>query len=365
VTLFPATGTSVDLGTDGVFERIGSRSVETSAEGDTLRGRGRYIDGSTYDMGALYALWSQSLARAWTLLVGARATLVHAEAPLDPLFEPDLQERLDRTLFGAVGSVGVRFDVSPSLAWVLSALSGFRAPNLEDFQAFGGGARGFTVPNPNLSEEHSWTVESGVKLDQPDLQASVFVFGSVLTGLIVRVPSTWDGMSEIDGEPVLRRDNASRTLMLGAEGQVTARLPLDTYASAAATAVWGETRRSAETGGDVTEPATKIPGPVFALRAGYDRRTGPFFAELAAVFQLPQSRLSEGDRLDVRLCADPENCAQVEGYVNVALRAGLRLDEMLALTLVADNLLDVAYKSYASGAYAPGRNLMVGLRGSL
>jgi len=76
--------------------------------------------------------------------------------------------------------------------------------------------------------------------------------------------------------------------------------------------------------------------------------------------------LSESDRLDVRLCEDgPDDCERVAGYVNLALRAGLRLDESIAITLAADNLLDEAYKSYASGAYAPGRNLVLGVRGSL
>ncbi len=365
VTLLPASGTSIDLGADAVLERVGSIAVETAEDGAVTRGRGRYIDGSSYDMAALYALWSQSLSHDWQLLAGARGTLVHAEAPLDPLFEEDLQQRLDRTLLGAVGTLGLRFDVTPALSFLLTGVTGFRAPNLEDFQAFGGGARGFTVPSPNLREEYSWTIESGVKLRRSELQASLFVFGSVLTGLIVRVPSTWGGMSEIDGEPVLRRDNASRALLVGAEGSVRARLPFDLFASAAASFVWGETERTGELGGELTEPANKIPGPIAALRFGYDRSSGPLFADVAAVFQAPQSRLSESDRLDVRLCPDPERCEQVDGYVNLAVRAGYRLDRSVALNLIADNLLDVDYKSFASGAYAPGRNLMLSLRGSL
>jgi len=366
VTLLPSAGTSLALGLDAVLDRVGSSAIETAADGSSEHGRGRYLDGSHYDMAGLYALWSQSLAPSWTLLVGGRATVVHAEAPLDPLFDAALQERLDRTLLGAAGSVGVRCDVTPGLAWVLSALSGFRAPNLEDFQAFGGGARGFTVPNPKLREERSWTLETGLKVSRPALQASLFVFSSLLTGLVVRSPSTWDGQSEIDDEPVLRRDNASRALLLGAEGELSARLRHDVYVSAAASAVWGETHRPDESGQTVREPATKVPGPVAALRAGYDPKTWPFFSEVAAVFQLPQTRLSESDRLDVRLCeAGPENCDSVAGYVNLAWRAGVRIDDYVAVTVAADNLLDVAYKSYASGAYAPGRNFMLGVRGTL
>ncbi|MET0391232.1 MAG: TonB-dependent receptor [Polyangiales bacterium] len=366
VTLLPAVGTSIDIGADGVLDRIGSGSTELAADGVIERGRGRYLDGSRYDMGALYALWSQTLTPAWKLLVGGRATLVHAEAPLDPLFDAAVQERLDRTLLGAAGSVGVRFDISSEVSWVLSGLTGFRAPNLEDFQAFGGGARGFTVPSPRLHAEQSWTAETGVKWSRSTLQASAYLFGTMLTGLIVRVPSTWDGAPELDDEPVLRRENASRAFLLGGEAQLSARWPHDFYTSVAASAVWGETRRTGEEGGRVIEPATKIPGPVAGLRVGWDRRSGPLFVELAGMFQLAQTRLSESDRLDVRLCENgPDDCERVAGFVNVAVRAGVRLDDLIAVTLIADNLFDAAYKTYASGAYATGRNVILGLRGAL
>lgn len=366
VSFLPAAGTNIDVGVDAVLERIGSSALAIDAMGATQVGRGRYLDGSRYDTAALYALWSQRLWPAWTLLVGARGTLVYADAPLDPLFAAGVQKRLDRTLLGAVGSVGVRFDATRELSWVLSGLSGFRAPNLEDFQAFGGGARGFTVPITDLHEERSYTLETGIKLGRPELQMSMFTFASVLTGLIVRVPSTWGGEAQIQDEPVLRRENASRALLVGAEGHVSARLPHGFYTSVAGTAVWGETRRTAEDGGRITEPATKVPGPQGALRFGYGPPNGPVYIELAGVFQMSQSRLSESDKLDVRLCpAGPGDCTRVKGYVNLALRAGLRMNTQLAITAVADNLLDVDYKHYASGAYATGRNFILGIRGTM
>ena len=81
---------------------------------------------------------------------------------------------------------------------------------------------------------------------------------------------------------------------------------------------------------------------------------------------MSQSRLSESDKLDVRLCPDgPDDCTEVKGYVNLALRAGVRMNNQLAITAVADNLLDVDYKPYASGAYATGRNFILGIRGSM
>ena len=58
----------------------------------------------------------------------------------------------------------------------------------------------------------------------------------------------------------------------------------------------------------------------------------------------------------------PDGCTEVPGFVDLTLRAGLRLRQGVLVTIAAENLLDAGYRTYASGAYAPGRNFMAGLR---
>jgi outer membrane receptor protein involved in Fe transport len=257
----------------------------------------------------------------------------------------------------------VRANLTDSIAWVASVLGGFRAPNLEDFQAFGGGARGYTVPNLRLDEERSWTFESGLELRDRNWDASVYAFASRLDGLIVRVPTTLDGQSEVDGEPVIGRRNASRSHLLGAELSVTHRFDFGLFASAAGWFTWGESVRPDDAGARVTEPASKVPPPIGVLRGGYRDERSPFFGELVLMLQAPQTRLSEGDKSDVRLCpSGPERCDEVPGFVDLTLRGGVRLREQLTLTVAAENLVNAAYRSYASGAYAPGRNFVAALR---
>jgi outer membrane receptor protein involved in Fe transport len=99
------------------------------------------------------------------------------------------------------------------------------------------------------------------------------------------------------------------------------------------------------------------------LRAGYDRPLVPYFADLSLALQLAQRRLSEADRADVRLCPDgPEGCDEVPGFANLTLRGGVRLSDRLLVTLAAENLLNAAYRTYASGAYAAGRNFVASFR---
>ena len=365
--LTPWRDAQLEVGTAATLERIGSGTERQNPQsGELTRGRGRYLDGSRYDSVALYGLLTQPITSGVTALGGARATWVHARAPIDPLFDAAAQRRLDRGFVGFSGALGVRAELSSELAWLLSGLSGFRAPNLEDFQTFGGGARGFTIPNPELDAERAWTLETGLQWRSSWLQASLFVFGTWLRGLIVRKPDQFQGMTEVEGEPVLSRANASHGTLVGAESELRAQLGQGVYAAAALSGVWGETMRPDAEGHPVKEPASKLPGPVGLLRLGFERQELPFWAQAVLSAQLPQARLSEADKLDVRLCADgPEACDEVAGYADVSLRAGARLGKQLQLTAALENLFDAGYRSYASGMYAPGRNLVVGLRGTL
>jgi iron complex outermembrane receptor protein/hemoglobin/transferrin/lactoferrin receptor protein len=365
----PFAGCGLEVGVESTIESIGStaNTLDATTGAFVPEDRGRYVDGSLYQQHALYGLLTHALSVDWTVLAGARLTLVHTSAPLDPLFSmlPSADAELDQAFVGPVPSLGVRWQITETLSWVASVLGGFRAPNLEDFQAFGGGARGFTIPNQDLSEERSWTLESGVELDDERWRASAYAFGSVLDGLIVRVPSSLGGMTEIDGEPVLTRQNASTGLLVGAEATVLYTFDMGLYVGPSAWFTWGETTRPTETGDEMTEPATKLPGPTGAFRVGYAKQGSPWFAESVLTGQLTQRRLSEGDKNDVRLCADPETCTRVPGYGELTLRGGVRMEDHVLITIAIENLFDAGYRTYASGAYAPGRNFVAAVRGTL
>jgi iron complex outermembrane receptor protein/hemoglobin/transferrin/lactoferrin receptor protein len=359
---------TLEVGAEIVLEDIGSGEEVRDAAGVVTRGRGRYLDDSRYDSYALYALLSQSLGASWTALAGVRGTLVDARAPIDPAFEPDVGEarQLDSLKDGVVGSLGVRHDFTAEFSWVASLMSGFRAPSLEDYQALGGGARGYTIPNPDLDEEHSWTLETGAKLENDQWSASGFIWGTLLDGLIERVPTTFNGMEEIEGLRVLTPMNASRSVLVGAELGVRRRFEHGLFAGVSGYGTYGETERPDAEGNDVTEPASKIPPPIGALEVGFEPDASFYWVQGVFSFQLDQPRLSENDKADVRICEEgPERCDEEPGHVDLTLRAGLRLDEYLAFMLALENVFDAGYKTFASGAYAPGRNLVFSLRGSI
>jgi outer membrane receptor protein involved in Fe transport len=364
----PWRGGSLEGGYEASIDRIAS-SASTEVDGVTMQAdRGRYVDGSKYDMHALYLLLTQRLAERWSLLFGTRGTLVIARAPADPLFVDLLGDdaALDRQFIRPVASLGMRAQWTPEFALVASVLGGFRAPNLEDFQAFGGGARGFTLPNLMLDPERSWTFELGAEYVDKLWDLRAYAFTSLLSGLIVRVPTSFQGMTEIDGEPVIGRQNAGQSLLTGGELSLTRLFEFGLFAQLSTAITWGKTERPLETGGDITEPASKVPPPLFLFRVGYDHADVPYFGNLTLTAQTKQTRLSEGDTLDVRLCPDgPEGCTEVPGFAELTLRGGVRLREGVLLSLAVENLINSAYRTYASGAYAPGRNFIATLRVTL
>jgi hemoglobin/transferrin/lactoferrin receptor protein len=363
----PSSPSSLDVGAEAILEDIGSGTEVIDASGAVTRERGRYVDDSRYNSYALYALFSYMLSDYWTALAGVRGTLVDARAPIDPLFEREIgiERRLDRRMFGAVGSAGVRYDANGTLSWTAALLGGFRAPNLEDFQALGGGSRGYTIPNPELNEERSWTLETGVKWDELHWELEAYLFGTLLTDLIERIATEFNGQTEMDGKRLQTPTNASRGVLLGAELSVSRRFDFGLRAGVASFATWGVTKRPDADGNQVSEPASKVPPPIGALLLGFDPTGTPYWSEARLVGALPQWRLSESDKNDVRICENgPDGCDHADGWVDITLRAGLRFNRTLLLSLGVENLLNSGYKTYASGTYAPGRNFTVALRGS-
>ncbi|MDD9969928.1 MAG: TonB-dependent receptor [Myxococcales bacterium] len=358
---------TLTVGADASLEDIGSGALSRRVGEPAAAERGRYVDASRYDSYGVSALLSQGVGADWTVLVGGRANLVHARAPRDPVFAPELAERLrlDRRMFGLVGSAGVRYELAQDWAWVTSVLSGFRAPNLEDFQALGTGARGFSVPNPELDVERSYTVETGLK-GEGRIEFQLFLFATWLSGLVVRVPGELDGMSVVDGRPVRTRRNASDSTLLGGEAILSHHFDSGIFVGASAWATFGRTRRPGETGGLLSEPASKVPPPMGRLRFGYMTRPRRFWVMGTLRSALPQHALSEADKGDTRICEQgPQACTAAPGFAVLSVAAGLQLDHRLTVSLGLENLFDSAYKTYASGAYAPGRNLTLSLRAEM
>lgn len=345
----------VSVGAEASLDDVASGTVTTRGAASTAS-RGRYVDGSGYLSSGAFAFWQQRVGARFLFEAGARLALVRATAPVD-----GSAPTMDQTLLAPVASVGARYLVTDGVAVMVNALSGFRAPNLDDYQALGSGARSFDVPNASLGAERSWTGEVGARIVRDGWTGSLFVFGSYLTGLVVRVPSSFNGMNTVDGRRVFTRENASEGALFGAEFDLSYRARSGLFGAVAAMYSHGDNTFPDEAGNRITEPMAKIPPAVGRATFGWRGDRG--WAEMVLQGGLPQPRLATSDREDVRLCPmGPANCPQVDGWASLAVRGGWNITPWATVGAAVENVWNGAYTPYGSGFPAPGVNVVGMLR---
>jgi hemoglobin/transferrin/lactoferrin receptor protein len=348
-------GARVAIGAEVSLDDVASGTV-TTRDGAASASRGRYVDGSTYLSGGLYAFYQQRVGERWLLEAGARLALVRTTAPVD-----GATAAMDQALLAPVGSLGARYLVTEGVALMANVLTGFRAPNLDDFQALGAGARSFDVPNAGLGAERSWSAELGARVVRGGWSASVFVYGALLTGLVVRVPSSFNGMTVIDDRRVFTRQNASEGTMFGAEADLTYRARNGLYGSFAAMYTQADNTFPDEAGNRVYEPMAKVPPAVGRVAGGWRSEVG--WAELSVQGGLPQARLATSDREDVRLCpGGAATCSEVAGWVSMNVRGGWNIRPWITVGAAVENVWNGAFTPYGAGFPAPGVNVLGMLR---
>jgi outer membrane receptor protein involved in Fe transport len=320
--------------------------------------RGRFVDGSSYLQGGIFAQDEIKPLKWLWVTVGGRVAFSHAMIPKDPLAGvfgfPS--EAINATFVGPVGGTSLTFVPWKGLHLITSVQQGYRAPNLDDYSHVGSEGPGFDIPSPDLDKaEKSTTLEAGVKLAHKWIFAWVFGHYSFLDDFIIRTETGFD----VDGQPATVRVNAADGYIAGVEGYAVLRLPKGFDVS-----TW-----IAWTRGDVTapfgggkQPIRRIPPLQGRASVGYRHKT-KVWARLAVRWAARQDRLSPGDLNDGRICPDGSTgCNGTPGFAILNFDAGMPLNKYADLTLRIHNLTNEAYKFHGSGVYGPGFSAVVQLR---
>lgn len=348
-------GARLVAGVEASVDEVASGTT-TTRDGVATPARGRYIDGSRYLQGGAWVLYQQRFGTRVLGEAGFRLALTQVAAPAD-----GATPAMDLARLAPVGALGVRVLVAEGVAVLANLLTGFRMPNLDDFQALGAGARAFDVPNANLGAERAWSAELGLRLQRDGWTASAFVFGSLLTGLVVRVPSNYLGATVFDGRRVFTRENASEGRMWGAECDLAWRHRTGIQVALAAMVAQGDARYPGEAGNPVEEPMAKVPPAMGRATLGWRNARG--WVDLVFTAGLPQPRLAASDREDPRLCPmGAAGCTAAPGWSSLTVRGGYALGERVIVGAAVENVWDAAYTPYGAGFPAPGINLVGMLR---
>ncbi len=320
----------------------------------------RYPDGgSQYYTTALYAHYVGRPYDRWTLNFGGRLSDVRLRArTTDAGASLLLRDELTLTHRQLNGTLGLIFRPSVGTRWSALASSGFRAPNVDDVgKVFEIDDAVIVVPNPGLEPEYSYNQELSWWQRWGVVQWEAVAFHSFLTNAIVRGAFIVNGKSTllVDGEPkaVRAQVNARRARIYGGSARINVRWH----------PAWTATGSVVLTEGyelDTGEPLRHVP-PVFGqMRVRYQGQA--LRAECYVDYHLNKGRRDiPSSEIDDKphLYTD----TGTPGWITLNLKGEYAVNDRLSVQLGIENLLDQHYRPYSSGISAPGRNVIVAVRG--
>jgi hemoglobin/transferrin/lactoferrin receptor protein len=355
------------IGTDGQWNKVKS----TAHEHDIITGEDsplgtRYPDGgSNMFYAAAYAQHIYKIRENKLVLNdGVRLNYVNLESRfVDQTFFSFPYSTAEQQKLAWSGNLGLIY--MPASRWrlVLNGSTGFRAPNIDDmakvFESAGGA--NLVVPNPDLKPEYTYNLDLGVAYTvENKFKIEATGFRTWMRNAIVQDNFTFNGADSIlyDGKmtAIVASQNKARAFIYGFNTAVTANLSNRVTLYSTINFTYGRYFDA----NDTQTPLDHIP-PVFGKTSIMHRQkkfTGEMFALYNGWKRLKDYSASGEDNL---VYATPNG---MPSWYTLNARAGYRIHKYISAEVALENILDYNYRVFASGISAPGRNLVVTLRGS-
>ena len=256
----------------------------------------------------------------------------------------------------AVGRVGAEVELAREVSLLAAVDQGFRAPNLDDLTSRQQTGPGFQFENPDLRPERTTSFDVGLRLRFPALRLDAWAFAMLIDDGIERAlrgaeacpPNTPQCQaSRVHLQLVNARGIGT---LFGAEGAATLILPEDVTVRATVTWAWGE---GPDPSGPSRVPLSRVPPLHGAVEGRWRHRETGFYAAAVLRWAATQDRLAPQDTADARI-----PLGGTPGWATVDVRAGWRFGDQVLLSLVGENLFDVAYRTHGSSINAPGVGVM-------
>jgi len=351
-------------GLEGTYNHVNSTAfTENIVTSETTPLNTRYPDGgSDLTSAALYLSDNYYVSEHFIINGGVRASYNKLKSEFDDKtffpFPFDDVTQTNNTLSGSLGIV-----LKSDAGWRLNLLasSGFRAPNVDDLsKVFESVSGSVVVPNPDLGPEHTYNVDLGVSKTVAD-HYSVGVDGyyTWYRNAITTQPGTFNGQSEIlyDGElsQVTMNVNALSAYLYGGNAYVSADITKSLSLYSTINYTYGRINTDS-----VDSPLDHIP-PLFG-KTSLNLKVKKFKGELYAMYhgwkKLKDYNVFGEDNL---LFATPDG---MPSWVTFNLRSSYQVTKNFTLQLGVENIFDKNYRVFASSISAPGRNVVVTVRGS-
>ena len=355
----------VKLGVETIFNDLSSTANKTnistgiSAPLDT-----RYADGLNHQFnGSMYGTHVWRISPKFTLNEGLRVNYFYQYSAFNDktFFTFPYNEAIQRSL-NLTGQVGLVYAPVEAFRVSLLGSSGYRNPNIDDlskvFESVVGSK--IIVPNPSLRAERTYTGELHFMYQKNRNQFRLGGWYTLFSDAIVAAPFRLNGQDSIlyggSKAAVYANQNQASAYITGVSTNFNIGFGKHFFVNGAAT--W--------TLGNITPVGSEMPldhiPPIYGrLTIGYDN--GKWQAEAYTNFNFSKSY----SRYNLN-GEDNQNYAPAGGangmpaWVLLGVRASYNVNKNFMLQLAADNLLDTAYRTFASGMNGAGRNLMATAR---
>ncbi|RNI26777.1 TonB-dependent receptor [Rufibacter latericius] len=351
-------------GLEGTYNEVSSTAHGTSlTTGERTPLDTRYPSGGS-DMrtAAAYFTHTWEISPRWILSDGVRVSRVELNADFrDKTFFPFPFDEVSQKNTAVNGNLGLVFQPGHEWRFAAVASSGFRAPNVDDLaKVFESVAGQLVVPNPDLKPEYTYNAELSIgKTIARSVRVEGTGFYTWYRDAITTQPFTFQGQSELEYNWQLSRVvasvNANKAYVYGLSGSVNADITQAFRLASTLTYTYGRIQSSpSET------PLDHIP-PVFGKTSLYltlPRFRSEFFVQYNGWKHLEDYNPVGEDNLQY---ATPQG---VPAWYTLNLRTAYQFHPRLQFQAALENILDQFYRVYASGVSAPGRNLVLTLRGN-
>ena len=338
-----------------------SKNIITSIEANA---KTRYPDGgSIMNMSAAYATHSWELSPKFILSDGLRFTYNYLNSLFnDKSFYNFPWERVIQKSKALNGNLGLVY--MPGKKWRVAAnfSTGFRVPNVDDLaKLYESGSGKVIVPNPNLKPEYTYSSEVSLSKTINDiLRLEGVGYYTWVTNVISTKPAQFEGKDSIffqeKKSQVLSNQNSNRGFITGFSGSVVA----DVLPALSFSATYNYTY------GRIITDSTLYPLDHIA----------PEFGKVNCIWKVKRAKtevfvLYNGAKTIKNYNLVGEDNAQYAtpngslDWITLNLRSSYQMSKNFSLQLSVENIFDTYYRVFASGISAPGRNVVMAVRGNL
>ncbi len=354
----------IQYGVEATYNKVNSTARNVNATtGAITPFNTRYPDGgSTLQTAGVYVSDQLALSKQVTLNAGLRYSLSELKARfIDKTFFPFPFNDIQQQPSALIGNLGLLYRPSDRTRIALLGSTGFRAPNVDDLtKVFESRAGSLVVPNPNIKPEYTYNGELSVSQWLGNkLRLDGTYYYTLFDNAIVVDAFTLNGQSQVQyaGQlsQVLAAQNKRRAIINGWNVAASVRLTNQLTLTSTLNGTNGQIKNAANT------PLDHIP-PTFG-RTALTYQTRKLQAEVWALYN-GWKRIAdynpEGE--DNAQYATPDG---MPAWTTLNARVSVKVGMYLTVQGAVENIMDVNYRYFASGISAPGRNVVLTLRGSL